>query len=177
MQIRHATLADVETLGEINFKSWRTTYEGLIEGGMPVKLTPEEMYAKWERTLSRIEDNSDRFVLIAEVEGQTVGYSVCGKNRKEELSEYDWELYAIYLLKEFQGKGVGKALFKESVKEMNHRGANSFILFVLTTNTPSVVFYESFKPDFKHDSIIILEGNEYPHTGYGWHNTSDFPCN
>src|SRR5688572_7218353 len=177
MLIRQATLLDVESLSSVNFRSWKTTYEGLIEGGMPIPLNEDGMRMKWTNSITISNQSQEKFVFVAEVDDQIVGYSVCGKNRKDEITNFDWELYAIYLLKEYQGKGLGTQLFSHSVNEMKQRGARSFILFVLATNLPSVRFYESFCPDFRIDNTVTIAEKEYPHTGFGWSDIDSFQCN
>jgi hypothetical protein len=93
MLIRQATLLDVESLSSVNFRSWKTTYEGLIEGGMPIPLNEDGMRMKWTNSITISNQSQEKFVFVAEVDDQIVGYSVCGKNRKDEITNFDWELY------------------------------------------------------------------------------------
>lgn len=176
MLIRHATLADAERMGFINATSWRTTYTGLIDEHAFDAMTHEAMVAKWTRIITHYATNSS-FVFVAEVDGEVVGYVSCGPNRHPDQSQFEWELLALYLLKEYQGKGIGNALFSEAVNEMKKLGVKSFILYVLSSNTPSRRFYESFKPDFTDTTKVMIDEIEYDDTYYGWSAIPTFTCN
>jgi ribosomal protein S18 acetylase RimI-like enzyme len=176
MLIRHATLADAERMGFINATSWRTTYTGLINERAFDAMTHEAMVAKWTRIITHYATNSS-FVFVAEIDGEVVGYVSCGPNRHPEQSQFEWELLALYLLKEHQGKGIGKALFCKAINEMKELGVRSMILYVLSSNTPSRKFYESFKPDFTDTAKVIIDEIEYDDTYYGWSDISTFRCN
>jgi ribosomal protein S18 acetylase RimI-like enzyme len=69
-----------------------------------------------------------------------IGFSNFGPTR---YSEYPFkaEIYAIYLLKEFQGYGVGKALFQKSLQSLSGQGFESLLIWVSKDN-PSVCFYK-----------------------------------
>lgn len=80
----------------------------------------------------------------------------------------DAELYAIYLLAEYQGLGIGKRLLSETVQEMKKQGVRSFILFVLEGNEKAEKFYRSFSPDFECEKTILFDDISYNEKGYGW---------
>jgi ribosomal protein S18 acetylase RimI-like enzyme len=176
MLIRHATLADAERMGFINASSWRTTYTGLIDERAFDAMTHEAMVAKWTRIITHYATNSS-FAFVAEIDGEVVGYVSCGPNRHPDQSQFEWELLALYLLKEHQSKGIGKALFCEAVNQMKQLEVKSFVLYVLSSNTPSRKFYESFKPDFTDTAKVIIDQIEYDDTYYGWSDIATFGCN
>lgn len=176
MLIRHATLADAERMGFINASSWRTTYTGLIDERAFEKMTHEVMVAKWTRIITNYATTSS-FAFVAEINGEIVGYVSCGPNRHPDQSQFEWELLALYLLKEHQGKGIGKVLFSEAVKEMLRLDVKSMVLYVLSSNTPSRKFYESFKPDFTDTAKVIIDEIEYEDTYYGWSDITTLGCN
>jgi len=173
MLIRHATLADAERMGFINAASWRTTYTGLIDERTFEKMTPEVMVAKWTRIITNYTKTSS-FSFVAEVDGEVVGYVSCGPNRHTTQSQFEWELLALYLLKEHQSKGFGKALFCEAVNEMKRLHVKSMILYVLSSNMPSRKFYESFKPDFTGSAKVMIDEIEYNDTYYVWSDIATF---
>lgn len=176
MTIRHTTLKDAERIGFINSASWRTTYTGLIDEKAFEAMTPETMLAKWTNIIS-ICASTKSFVLVAEEEKEIVGYIFCGPNDSADTKEFEWILFGLYLLQEYQGKGIGKALFVEAVKEMKHLQAHSFALYVLSSNTKARTFYESYKPVHIHNTKIIIDGIEYDDTFYGWSDITAIECN
>ncbi|WP_328286263.1 GNAT family N-acetyltransferase [Peribacillus psychrosaccharolyticus] len=44
-----------------------------------------------------------------------------GKERSSKYPDYTGELYAIYILKEYQGNGLGKLLVKPIIKELQQK--------------------------------------------------------
>ncbi len=165
--IRPAKTEDAFAMAKVNIESWLTTYRGQVADEILDNMKFEDYLAKWERSLSKIDDEYN-FCFVAENEsGEVVGYSRCGKSRHEKFP-FDAELYAIYLLKEYQGQGIGKKLFLESIDEFKKRNISSFLLFVLSTNTGSRKFYESFNPDFTANETITIDNGQYCDICYGW---------
>jgi ribosomal protein S18 acetylase RimI-like enzyme len=166
VRIRPAETSDIDDLIKINIAVWRSTYREMIHDDVLNSMTPNSLRNKWERTVADTE-SADRRCYVAVLNGDLVGYVVCGKNRDENVP-FDWELYAIYLLAEHQGKGIGKQLFKRAIEDMKGREVRSFILFVLEENHATRKFYELFKPDHQTQRIVELAGRPYAEIGYGW---------
>src|SRR5699024_9426075 len=75
------------------------------------QMTYENRQEKWQDIISK------QIVFVAENnKGEIVGFSNAGVERTGKYPDYKGELYAIYLLKEYQGKGIGKLLFKYFVE-------------------------------------------------------------
>ena len=53
------------------------------------------------------------------------------------------EIYSLYVLKEYQGHGLGKDLFMLGIKELINKGYTSMILNVLDGNK-TIYFYEKY---------------------------------
>ncbi|MEX2162365.1 MAG: GNAT family N-acetyltransferase [Anaerolineales bacterium] len=103
-----------------------------------VSLSPERRSVQWSAAL----ENPDRnCIFVAEhKEVGLVGFVDCGPERGG-WKEYSGEIYAIYLLEKYQGKGIGRRLFNQAVKELKRRNHQSMLLWVLVDN-PSRGFYE-----------------------------------
>lgn len=122
--IRPATVADAEAIGEVHVRSWQAAYEGLIPAGFLARLSASSRAAAWAR---RIGDGSGQ-VLVAEEDGVVAGFAAFGPS----------QLYALYLLPEFWGRGLGRALHDRVVAEMPGESA---VLWVLATNERAKAFY------------------------------------
>ncbi|GGG68344.1 hypothetical protein GCM10010918_24020 [Paenibacillus radicis (ex Gao et al. 2016)] len=103
-------------------------------------------------------------VIVAEnEEGNIVGFSDGGEERSGKYPQYDGQLNAIYLLKAYQGQGLGKRLVQSVVHEMKQLGMNSMLVHVLEAN-PSRLFYEglggklidSFEAEFAGEKLTEL---------------------
>lgn len=70
------------------------------------------------------------YVALNEKE-QIIGFASGGKSRSPEYP-YDGELYAIYLLKEYQQQGIGRKLIQSIVNELQSGGYQSMIVWVLS---------------------------------------------
>ncbi len=120
----------------------------------------------WQRVLTNSENQT--FLFVAEDEtGQPVGFVEGGPQRDENYS-YDGELYAIYVLKEHQGKGMGRELMLATARELKNRGAHNMLLWVLKDNAPSRRFYESMGGQFVDEKEFELGGATLSEVGYGW---------
>ena len=114
--IRKAEVDDAKGIAKVHVDSWRTTYKGIVPDTFLDNLSYEHRELTWKKGIN--ENN----VYIAENEnGKVIGFSTGGKERTGKYEAYIGELYAIYILKEFQGKGIGRLLFQSIVDDLKER--------------------------------------------------------
>ncbi|EPZ52572.1 hypothetical protein N007_20490 [Alicyclobacillus acidoterrestris ATCC 49025] len=101
-------------------------------------------------------------------EGQIVGFADGGRERSGDPS-YDGELYAIYLLKEHQRKGIGKLLFHHVVSHLASNHFYAMLIWVLYDN-PSRYFYESMGGQLIREQSIEIGEQQLRESAYGWRN-------
>lgn len=168
IKIRLATLDDLLGIAKVHIDSWRTTYKGIVADEFIASLTYE-----WSKERQRyLIENEDTFIFVAEdTNGNIVGFASGGPERNNDPI-YMGELYAIYLLKEYQSKGIGKQLFNAVIKHLSANGINSLLVLVLEDNTPAIKFYEALGGERVKEGILELEGIQYKDIGYGWLDTS-----
>ncbi len=160
--IRKGTIDDVEQIAEVHVSSWKTTYTGIVSDSFLAQLSVERKIEQWTQVIQQ----PGGFMYVAEENGRIVGFVNGGRRRVEEFP-YHGEIYAIYLLKEFQGKGIGNRLFEASVDWMMEQGWNSMYVWVLEENL-SKYFYEKMGGQpFKEDQLEI-EGIKHTEIAYGW---------
>ena len=116
-------MADAPAIGEVHVRSWQAAYEGLIPADFLARLSAETRAAAWAR---RIGDGGR--VLVVEDDGVVAGFAAFGPE----------QLYALYLLPEFWGRGLGRLLHDRAVEEMS---GDSAVLWVLSTNERAKAFY------------------------------------
>ncbi len=102
--------------------------------------------------------------------GEVVGFCDGGPVRKENLHE-TYELYAIYILENAQGQGIGKSLLYELVSNMTDRGYKHMIVWVLEKNEYGR-FYEKLEGRLYDREEITLEGERLPMVVYMFSNLS-----
>lgn len=142
--IRKAQIKDARNIVEVKTYTWLTTYKGL----MPEELLENRLNTIDERT-EQTKDSIEKKILekrnntfVAEVDGKVVGMLGYGKSRNENYSD-SGEIYSIYVLKDYQGFGIGKKLFMTGIKTLIDQGYDSMILNVLEGNK-TLHFYEKY---------------------------------
>jgi GNAT superfamily N-acetyltransferase len=81
------------------------------------------------------------FVLLAEVEGQVVGYAVYFFTYSTFLARPTLYLEDLFVLPKARGRGAGLALFRTCVGEALRQGCGRMDWQVLSWNSPSIDFY------------------------------------
>ena len=166
--VREATLEDVPGIARVHVDSWRTTYKGIVPQRILDELKYEEREELWRRALS---PNNASFVYVAEgADGQIVGFASGGPARQD-APNHESELYAIYLLQEHQGRGIGRQLFNEVVRTLVDRGVRSVAIWVLADN-PACGFYEAMGGRKVYERQEEVEGMVLDEIGYGWDDIS-----
>lgn len=170
--IREATIQDANQIAKVTVSSWKSTYEGIVSqlflDGM--SLFKYELY--WYKNLN--EDTAHKNTLVAEDEkGKIIGYIVGGVNRyKEEYPDYDCELYALYIVKNAQGKGIGTALVKALTAILVKEGYQNMIVWVLSQN-PSKEFYKQMGGEYLGQKEMNINNECLTETVYGWYNIDE----
>jgi GNAT superfamily N-acetyltransferase len=165
MKIRTANFEDSEAIARVHTSSWKATYKGIISEDFLSKLSVDERRKSWEWTFNSL--NKDEIIYVAENEGnEIVGFSNGGESRSKEY-EYNGEIYAIYLLHSYQGKGIGRALFEAVAKSLREKQYNSIMVWVLEKN-PTYYFYEHLQGRAFAKKNITIGGEEHIEVAFGW---------
>ena len=98
--------------------------------------------------------------------GDVVGFAACGPER-ESLAAYPGELYAIYLLKEAQGRGLGRAMLETAARHLAEAGHEAWMCWVLADN-PTRHFYEAMGGVAFQQKDIEIGGRTLVEVAYGW---------
>ncbi len=124
-----------------------------------------DMADEAERRRARFAQAGEGVVnLVAEADGEVVGWACHGPYREGELRTADAELYAIYVDPGRLARGVGRALLRESVTRCTAAGHGRMLLWVLKENARARRFYEraGFSADgaeepFEVDGVPVPE--------------------
>jgi ribosomal protein S18 acetylase RimI-like enzyme len=134
--IRRATPGDANSVAHIQVVGWKTTYSGIVPPAFLDSMEEESRAASWKEHL----ENKDALILVAENSSELFGF-VCGGGLREPIEDYDGELFAIYLLPEFQRQGAGRQLVLTLAQNMRDRGFKRMVVWVLEQNS-AVSFYK-----------------------------------
>lgn len=131
--IRPASVSDARVLREI-YRPYVETTAISFELEVP---TVEEFARRVEAALENWS------WLVAEVDGQPVGYAYGSSHRPREAYWYSVETSA-YVHEDFHRYGIARSLYEELFAELRARGFASAYAGVTLPNDPSVGFHRSF---------------------------------
>ena len=114
VRIRPAGPSDAEAIAGVQARSWRAAYLGMLPNEVLLGFGHAQGVTFWHRILERVD--GDDSVLVAEFDGDVVGFVSCGPIR-DRIPGYSGEFYALYVLPEAQGCGIGTSL-------LAHAGGN-----------------------------------------------------
>lgn len=135
--IRKATPEDALGISIVNVYTWKTTYSGLIPEDF-INSRIEKVTEIAERNKREIEEKDN--YIVATVDDIIVGFACYGESREEEFINAG-EIYAIYVLSGFQGKGIGEKIFTACIEELKKNRFDSVIINCLKGNN-SLEFYK-----------------------------------
>ena len=113
-----------------HWRSWHEAYPGLVSGEYLNRLTRE----KCEEMAFRWREN----ILVAKDNGRVIGFVGYG-DRDGEAADTG-EIFALYVLAEYYGKGVGRRLMEAGLERLREYPA--VCLWVLKENARAIRFYE-----------------------------------
>jgi ribosomal protein S18 acetylase RimI-like enzyme len=133
--LREATIDDLRSLAELHVRTFNETHVGPFGSG-PTYATREW---QWRAKLS--ESDATNFVLVLETGArQLVGFIWCHPTKDN--PNWAARLNKIYLLREYQRRGLGKRMVAAAVEPLLEHGLTSMALFTETDNEPACNFYE-----------------------------------
>lgn len=138
VNFRKATLDDCRNLSKLKRDVWITTYTGIY----PQEKLDGYDVDKNESIFRSFVERPDIELFMAEKNGEAIGLMTVGKPYK--LSdEYDQEVALLYIRKDFQRQGIGRAFLEIASKEVQSKGFERFVLSVNEQNENAIAFYEA----------------------------------
>jgi len=165
MLIREATTDDVPGLARVHVDAWRTTYPGIIPAEHLAQLSYERSEARWRDHLAGMDGR--RFAYVADDAGRVIGLTSGGPER-DGLPGYDGELYGLYLLANYQRRGIGRALTLTVARRLLAEGFTAMVIWVLRDNLKARAFYEALGGVLIREKPITIGGAELIDVAYGW---------
>lgn len=128
----------------VHWKSWQESYPGIVDAGYLARLSLE----KCEALARAYPENT----WIAKQDGQVAGFACCGPDRDNPGSG---EVYALYVLEQFQQQKIGWRLMRFCLEEL--AGCGRVFVWVLAGNGKAIRFYEQvgFRPDGAERTLTL----------------------
>jgi GNAT superfamily N-acetyltransferase len=159
---------DVRSIAQTHVASWRQAYKGILSPAFLENLSVEERAKGWQEAITRFfSRDPQKLIVVEDAQGAIVGFAAAGVNREND-PEFDAEIYALYLLEEHQGQGLGTKMMREMMGWLRSKGFQKVMLWVLEAN-PTRKFYEK-RGGKLLASIKTTEigGENYNEVAYGW---------
>lgn len=174
MRIRAAALADAASIASVHFTSWRETYTWLLPPEVIARNTLERREAFWHAIL----ESGSRDVFVADAGGgELVGFA-CGGAMPETMPGrapicgYDAYIDALYVLRAWHRRGLGRALLAALATRLRDSGFRSAALHVVAAND-AVRFYEHLGARLIHAEPLVKGNDDAGQLAYGW---ADIGC-
>ena len=157
---------DIKDVAVILTDSWKIAYKDIIDKDYLENLKVEE---RIEKVKKEYKDGS--YIVAKDIDtNQVIGLSRFG-DRIDDLdrfTDYDGEIYGLYVKPGLLRNGVGSRLLKYAKQELKNKGKSKMILWCLKKNSPSRKFYESMGGTLLGEKTRNIGGKEYPLVGYGY---------
>lgn len=135
-----ATVEHAATLGAIHVQAWRETYAGQMPDEYLSGLDAVRRAAHWRKILLSPGPREASFLIHHN--GEEAGFVSFGPGRGKNLNSWG-EIYALYLLKSHQRRGLGTALYRTAVERLVGWGYRKIGIWVLATNRIALDFYHA----------------------------------
>ena len=151
MIIRKVKENDADGIAYVSAYSWFETYQGLVsEKYLNEKINNIDKKAVHEKEYIRNNPNG----LVAIDNDSVIGFCYYGKD-----SNNIGEIGALYLLKKYQGQGIGKKLFFEAIKKLLDFGCNEMIIECMCGNN-TINFYKKYGGQVINTKDYVLHNGE-----------------
>lgn len=147
MRIKIASSKDIATIQEIAYKTWPDAYKNILSAEQ-LSYMLELMYNKHELT-KQLEDQNYTFIISSQ-DNTPTGFASFSLVTDQDC----YKLHKLYLLPDFQQKGIGKIILDFILSDLKNKKAKRLILNV-NRNNKAVRFY--LNQDFR---IIKEEDND-----------------
>ena len=166
--VRPAEIDDAAGIAGIHVATWRTAYLGMLPNDFLDSLDEAGYEDRWRRTISE----SSNKVFVAEGARGVIGFASGGRERAGE-DGYGGELYAIYVLREAQGRGHGRRLVQAVVGGLRELGLAEMIVWVLRDNAAARKFYQRLGGVYVRAQPITIGSALLQEVSYGWKRLDD----
>ena len=143
-KVRRATDRDAPKIAGVHIRTWQTAYRGQLPDDFLDRMSAsfERRTTFWAQEIAQRASAEDRAILVAEEDGEVVGFGTCGPSEDEPFDPSVGEVYSIYVDPEHWDHGHGRALFDAVTAILQKAGFKEATLWVLGTNARARRFYE-----------------------------------
>ena len=165
VMIRPSQKDDVHSMSRVYVQTWWDTYLGVVPFGYLYTMSVPRLEQGFLNELQ----SKHVISYVAEDAGGVIGF-VSGGYERHRDHIYSGEIYALYVLKNYQRQGVGTKLVSALAKQLNRFGIYSMLVKVLEHN-PYRRFYEKINGIYLRKHHMPFAGEVLDVAAYGWIDT------
>jgi ribosomal protein S18 acetylase RimI-like enzyme len=162
MVIRPSQRTDARSMSRIYVKTWRDTYLSVVPYAYLLAMSVAQQEKSFYDELKSGQITS----FIAEDAGRVIGFITGGYERHGD-DVYSGEIYALYVLKNCQRRGIGSNLVSALTAQFNRDGIYSMLVRVLKHN-PYRRFYSKINGTYLKTEHMPFAGEVMEVEIYGW---------
>jgi len=171
INVRVITPADIPGVAGINLRCYREANRGIIPADYLAKMKASSMQREWERKFTQGvsgEPAQERHFVAEDSRAGIVGFASAGPSRDAQL-KYEGEIYGVYVLSDYSGRGTGRSLIAASADFLKRRRMNSMLLWVFEGNTKARKFFEHLGGvSVKLKKDVSIDGERLVEIPYAW---------
>ena len=156
LEIKKVSEEEAETIIDINKRTWKTTFDGIIEDAVLEKLQTKTK-ERIESAKRGIREKNNVYGIY--VNNKLVGYASYGPARDEKYKG-SCEIYTCYILKEYQSLHLGRKVVIKILEDFIKEGYKTMITKCLIQN-PSNRFHKSIGGEVVEQTDTILMGEKF----------------
>lgn len=153
---------DALELARVHVRAWRETYAGLLPAAYLDRMEARLHARRWRSQLTTA--YAGDLVLAAEGRRGLVGYAA---GRLVEGAPAA-EVFTLYVVRDAQGRGLGRALLASAARAFADRGATVLQLWVLNGNTSARAFYAHLGGAVIDERVARGWGGGLRESAYQW---------
>jgi ribosomal protein S18 acetylase RimI-like enzyme len=162
-------LPDAEEIARVHVRCWQESYAELLPDEFLKNLSVDAKIEQWRQTVS----HPQVFKRVAREAGRIVGFVSCGPAREGAAKGADGEIFAIYVLKAFHGRKIGRSLIAAAARFWLLEGGRTLIVLSMAGNTQATAFYEALGGVQVYEGSFEIAGTRMTEKGHLFSNLAD----
>ena len=161
--VRSAAWDDIEGMARVSVDTWRLTYKDILPKAYLERM--RLIRSESQRSRMMLAQGVHHFVAIEPSAGEVVGFVSLGPTRNG--GGASGEIYELYVQNGYQGRGLGRRLFRAAVDRLARDGHEKMVVWVLNEN-PNFNFYPRMGGWLHDKKSIKVGGKAVDETAYVW---------
>lgn len=161
--VRPAVWDDIEGMARVSVDTWRLTYKDVLPKAYLERM--RLVRSETQRSRLMMAHGVHHFVAIEPSAGEVVAFVSCGPTRNGGAAP--GEIYELYVQRGFQGRGLGRRLFRAAMDRLARDGHERMVVWVLDQN-PNFDFYPRMGGWLHSKKSIRVGGQAVDQTAYVW---------